>query len=196
MNMIDTHSSNFTRRAFLKSLGLGAVILGVPALRTSAASAKKTNILLIMSDDMGFSDIGCYGSIISTPNLDQLAANGLRYTQFYNCARCCPTRASLMSGLYPHQAGIGHMTGDDGFTGYRGDLSSNCVTIPEALRPAGYRTYMCGKWHVTRFKDKDGPKHIVSMDEPVEGLLEQSMIQPAVDSIGCLLEIGRGRFIH
>jgi len=159
MNKTDTRSSNFTRRDFLKGLGLGAVALGVPALRTFAASSKKPNILLIMSDDMGFSDIDCYGSDVSTPNLNSLAANGLRFRQFYNCARCCPTRASLMSGLYPHQAGIGHMTGDSGFPAYRGDLSSSCVTIPEALRPAGYRTYMCGKWHVTRFVDKDGPKH-------------------------------------
>jgi arylsulfatase A-like enzyme len=159
MRNIDILSSNLTRRGFLKGLGLGAVALSMPAVRTIAASAKQPNILLIMSDDMGFSDIGCYGSDISTPNLDLLAANGLQFTQFYNTARCCPTRASLMSGLYPHQAGIGHMTENRGFPAYRGDLSSNCVTIPEALRPAGYRTYMCGKWHVTRFTGKDGPKH-------------------------------------
>jgi arylsulfatase A-like enzyme len=159
MKKTGTNSSNLTRRDFLKGLGMGVVTLSIPALKTFAASAKKPNILLIMSDDMGFSDIGCYGSDISTSNLDSLASNGLRFTQFYNCARCCPTRASLMSGLYPHQAGIGHMTEDSGLPSYRGDLSNNCVTIPEALRPAGYRTYMCGKWHVTRFTGKDGPKH-------------------------------------
>ena len=114
-----------------------------------------------MSDDMGFSDLGCYGSEIRTPNLDALAANGLRFTQFYNTARCCPTRASLLTGLYPHQAGMGHMTGrgsgkDDG---YAGDLNRRCVTIAEALRPAGYRTYMCGKWHVANAIAPNGPKH-------------------------------------
>lgn len=89
-----------------------------------------------MADDMGFSDIGCYGSEISTPNLDQLANGGLRFTQFYNTARCCPTRASLLSGLYPHQAGVGWMMTDNNLEGYRGELNRNCVTIAEALRQA------------------------------------------------------------
>jgi len=115
---------------------------------------KQPNIILIMSDDMGFSDIGCYGSEIHTPNLDNLAANGLRYTQFYNTARCCPTRASLLTGLYPHQAGVGHMMNDKGVDGYRGDLSRNAVTIAEVLKPAGYSTYMAGKWHVTPSEKK------------------------------------------
>ncbi|MBN1361155.1 MAG: sulfatase-like hydrolase/transferase [Sedimentisphaerales bacterium] len=148
-----------TRRGFLKAMGLGAAALGMPAIPGFGQSSKRPNILLIMSDDMGFSDIGCYGGEIHTPNLNRLAADGIRFTQFYNTARCCPTRASLMTGLYPHQAGVGHMMEDRGFPAYRGDLNRNCVTIPEALRPAGYRTYMCGKWHVTRFVGKDGPKH-------------------------------------
>lgn len=108
------------------------------------------NIVIILSDDMGYSDLGCYGSEIETPNLDALAKGGLRFTQFYNTARCCPTRASLLTGLYPHQAGIGHMTDDMGYDGYRGDLNTNCVTIAEALRPAGYKNYAVGKWHVTK----------------------------------------------
>ena len=102
-----------------------------------------------MADDMGFSDVGCYGSEIETLNIDGLARNGLRFTQFYNAARCCPTRAALLSGLYPHQAGVGHMTEDRGYPAYRGDLNRQCVTIAEALRSAGYRTAMSGKWHVT-----------------------------------------------
>jgi arylsulfatase len=115
------------------------------------AQRGRPNILLIMADDLGYSDLGCYGGEIRTPNLDALAAGGLRFTQFYNCARCCPTRASLLSGLYPHQAGVGDMTGDAGdrFPGYRGRLDDRCVTIPEVLRSAGYRTYMAGKWHLT-----------------------------------------------
>ncbi|MXY13816.1 MAG: arylsulfatase [Chloroflexi bacterium] len=102
----------------------------------------------MMADDMGYSDLGCFGSEISTPNIDALARRGARFTQFYNCARCCPTRASLLTGLYPHEAGVGHMTTDLRIAGYRGYLSRNAVTIAEALRPAGYRTLMSGKWHV------------------------------------------------
>ena len=112
----------------------------------------RPNIILIMSDDMGYSDIGCYGGEIKTPNLDKLAANGLRYTQFYNTARCCPTRASLLTGLYAHQAGIGHMMGDYGLPQYQGYLNDKCLTIAEALKPAGYKSYLSGKWHVTPYK--------------------------------------------
>lgn len=133
---------------FLLILSFGAI---------AAAAPERPDIVIIMADDMGFSDIGCYGGEIRTPNLDRLAANGLRFTQFYNTARCCPTRASLLTGLYPHQAGIGHMMSDRGARGYRGDLSSYSVTIAEVLREAGYATYMSGKWHVTRFID--GPNH-------------------------------------
>jgi arylsulfatase len=114
--------------------------------------------VLIMSDDMGFSDIGCYGGEINTPNLDQLADHGVRFSQFYNTARCCPTRAALLSGVYQHQAGIGLMTGDKKLPGYRGELGRNVVSIAEALSTAGYRRYMSGKWHVTRHVGPDGPK--------------------------------------
>lgn len=123
----------------------------------------RPNIIIILTDDMGYSDIGCYGAEISTPNLDALAADGLRFTQFYNTARCCPTRASLLTGQHPHRAGIGHMTdtslsGAQSARGYSGDLNKNTLTIAEVLRGAGYKTYMSGKWHVTRFSGKDGPK--------------------------------------
>lgn len=119
----------------------------------------RPNILLIMNDDMGYSDIGCYGGEVQTPNLDRLAANGVRFTQFYNTARCCPTRASILTGLHPHQASVGHMVADLDEDGYRGDLNNRCVTIAETLKAAGYATYMSGKWHVTRHTDADGPKH-------------------------------------
>jgi arylsulfatase A-like enzyme len=120
--------------------------------------AARPNIIIIMADDMGYSDIGCYGGEIKTPNLDALAANGLRFTQFYNTARCCPTRASLLTGLYAHQAGIGHMTGNYGIPQYQGFLNKECLTIAEALKPAGYRTYMAGKWHVTPKISANDPK--------------------------------------
>src|SRR5688572_28355211 len=115
-----------------------------------AAAPKRPNIVIILADDLGYSDIAYYGSEIETPNLDRLAAGGLRFTQFYNTARCCPTRASLITGLYPHQADVGYMTGNGvNVPGYRNDLSRDAVTIAEVLRPAGYSTYMAGKWHVT-----------------------------------------------
>ncbi|MDC0936527.1 arylsulfatase [Pirellulales bacterium] len=116
------------------------------------------NIVIIMADDMGYSDIGCYGSEIETPHLDQLAAEGLRYTQFYSTSRCCPTRACLLTGLYPHQAGVGGMMNDAGVEGYRGDLNRNCVTIAEVLGAAGYATFMSGKYHVTKQTKPKGPE--------------------------------------
>jgi arylsulfatase A-like enzyme len=136
----------------MKSVGmlLSAVCLWL-LLSAASMAAPRPNIILIMSDDMGFSDIGCYGSEINTPNLDKLASKGLRFTQFYNTSRCCPSRASLLTGLYAHQAGIGHMTQSHQLEGYEGDLNNHCITIAQALRPAGYATFATGKWHVTKF---------------------------------------------
>ena len=108
----------------------------------------RPNVVLILNDDMGYSDIGCYGGEIETPNLDRLAANGLRFSQFYNTARCSPSRASMLTGLHPHQTGVGILTYDSGPEGYAGNLNHRCVTIPQALKRNGYRTYMSGKWHV------------------------------------------------
>jgi arylsulfatase A-like enzyme len=121
-------------------------------------ASRPPNIVLIMADDMGYSDLGCYGGEIRTPNLDKLAAGGLRFTNFFNTARCCPTRASLLTGLYPHQAGMGWMTAKDlKHQGYRGELSRRCVTIAEVLRLIGYRCYIVGKWHLTLDLHHDGP---------------------------------------
>jgi len=128
------------------------------AVASGPAAPRQPDIVLILTDDMGYSDIGPFGGEISTPHLDGLAAGGIRLTHFYNAARCCPTRASLLTGQHPHRAGIGHMMSDRGRDGYRGDLRPDCVTIAEALRGAGYSTYMTGKWHVTKSTGQDGPK--------------------------------------
>lgn len=132
--------------------------LFILAQTANAASGDQPNIVLIMSDDMGWSDIGCYGGEINTPNLDTLASGGLRFTQFYNVGRCCPTRASLLTGLYPHQAGVGHMTGNRELPGYTGNLHRHTPTIAEVLRLIGFRTYMAGKWHVTLHNQPESPK--------------------------------------
>ncbi len=124
--------------------GLSAMAIACNSQSTSS----KPNIILILADDMGYSDIGCFGSEISTPNLDRLAQQGLRITQFYNASRSCPTRASLLTGLYQHQAGVGDMVSDLDYPSYRGYLNENCVTIAEALKLNGYATFMSGKWHV------------------------------------------------
>ena len=125
----------------------------------SEADAKPLDVVVILADDMGYSDLGCYGSEISTPHLDQLAKRGVRFTNFYNTARCCPSRASLMTGLWPHQAEMGWMTAADmGRPGYSNQLLADAVTIPERLKPAGYDTYMLGKWHLTHTDElKNGP---------------------------------------
>lgn len=150
--------AKITRRKFLREgAEAGAGLLGASMFSSrmfsfgpQKAPGRRPNIILIMADDMGFSDIGCYGSEVDTPNLNRMASEGLRFKQFYNCARCCPTRASLMTGLYPHQVGFGLMTQQNiSAPAYRGDLSDRSVTIAEALRPGGYHTLMCGKWHLT-----------------------------------------------
>jgi arylsulfatase len=123
----------------LRTLLLLPCLLAYPG--PSFGAQPRPNILLILADDLGYADLGCYGGEIQTPNLDKLAAGGVRFTQFYNGARCCPSRASIMTGLYPHEAG---------FPGMGGSLPTNCVTIAEVLRGAGYRTFMSGKWHLGR----------------------------------------------
>ncbi len=132
---------------WLGTLGL-LIAFNFCAAAADVQGPSRPNIIVILVDDMGWSDIGCYGSEIPTPNLDALAAGGLRFTQFYNTGRCCPTRASLLTGLYPHQAGVGHMVEDRSAVGYRGRLNDSCVTMAEVLRGAGYFTAMTGKWHV------------------------------------------------
>ena len=131
---------------------LFAVVLWVFQFCTKATVAQQPNILIVLADDLGYSDLGCYGGEINTPNIDALAAGGARFTQVYNSARCCPIRASLMTGLYPTQAGIGDFTSNKPDpkrgTGYLGRLREDCVTMAEVLKPAGYGCYYVGKWHL------------------------------------------------
>lgn len=124
------------------------VLLAASLAAVAVYAQSRPNILLILSDDMGYSDIGCFGGDASTPTLDGLAKNGIRFSQFYNGARCCPTRASLLTGLYAHQAGIGYMATDWDVPAYTGHLRETCVTIGEVMQLAGYQTSQLGKWHV------------------------------------------------
>ncbi len=121
-------------------------------LSLSVCANNKPNIILILADDLGYSDLGCYGGEMNTLNIDSLAAGGVRFTQLYNSARCCPSRASLMTGLYPTQAGIGDFTTRNPSPtrgpGYLGRLNDKCATIAEVLKPAGYANYYVGKWHL------------------------------------------------
>ncbi len=148
-----------TRRDFMRSAA-GAMATAALARQGGAAAAstdKPPNIVVILADDMGYSDLGCFGSEIHTPNLDGLAQQGIRFTQAYCAARCCPSRAALLTGLYPHQAGMGDMVctakkpRPEG--PYQGYLNRRCATFGELLRTGGYRTYMSGKWHVGESPD-------------------------------------------
>jgi arylsulfatase len=149
---MDDVMAGYGRRRFLKHLGYGSLgLAGAASLgglsSCRASSPARPNILILFADDLGFSDIGCFGGEIETPNLDALAGGGVRFTQFYNAARCCPSRASLLTGLYAHQAGIGWMVYRDLGEGYRGNLNERCVTIGDVLKSAGYHTMFVGKWH-------------------------------------------------
>lgn len=149
-------------RIYLSMLLAGAAIAVLAGWKNkpeaTQAKPKRPNIIVILADDLGFSDLGCYGGEIKTPNLDYLAQNGIRYTQFYNTSRCCPTRASLLTGLYNHQAGIGKMTDAENAPGYYGHITENTVTLAEVLKTAGYRTAMSGKWHVSNTNVQKNPQ--------------------------------------
>jgi arylsulfatase A-like enzyme len=162
-----------SRREFLRQSALGAASLYAVSRTLAGESApaakkKKQNVIVILADDMGYSDIGCYGSEIHTPNLDRLASSGVRFSQAYNTARCCPSRAALLTGLYPHQAGIGHMVGNYGTPAYQGYLRTDCMTVAEVMREAGYRTWMTGKWHVGGNQAPNDPStwHPGAPDQP------------------------------
>ena len=149
----------------------------------SVAADSKPNIIVILADDLGYSDLGCYGSEIETPRLDALAENGVRFTQMYNAARCCPSRASLLTGLYQHQAGVGFMVYGDWGTGYEGSLNENGVTLGEALKQAGYNTFTSGKWHAAAHRDP--PPH--SLPEH-RGFDRSTVVRTHIDSYWKVLQ--------
>src|SRR3954454_4213192 len=136
-----------TRSLAAVLIGLVLPVVAPPTLR--AAEPARPNVLLVLADDLGFSDIGCYGGEIDTPNLDRLAANGPRFLHVFNTGRRSPSPASILTGLHPHQTGVGILTYDSGPERYAGNLNQKCVTIPQALKGNGYKTYMSGKWHVS-----------------------------------------------
>ncbi len=142
----------FMRTVFQTGMGIGMALLVIliTGCRGEEAGQGRPNIIIILADDMGYSDLGCFGAeVIRTPHLDRLAAEGLMLTRFYNAARCCPSRASLLTGLYPHQAGMGSMTDQEiDLDSYAGHLSEHAVTIATVLKQSGYDTYASGKWHV------------------------------------------------
>ena len=128
--------------------------MGDSALIERSSVRARPNVVLILVDDMGFSDVGCYGGEIGTPNIDALAGTGVRCTQFYNTARCSPSRASLLTGLHPHQTGVAELVNNDGPRGYPGSLNERCATLAETFRAAGYRTQLTGKWHLSNERQK------------------------------------------
>ena len=150
-------------KIILKSIKI-ALVIGVCQAQTKqikvTQKAKDTrpNIIIIMADDLGYSDLKSYGGEIDTPHIDSIGKRGIKYTQLYNTARCCPTRASMLTGLHPHKAGLGHLVQDRGLPGYRGQITSNTITIAELLKSNGYQTYMTGKWHLSNSWKDDSNK--------------------------------------
>jgi arylsulfatase len=133
-----------------RSIGAAPALLSLLlVVLATAAGARPPHIVLIVADDLGYSDLGSYGGEIATPTLDRLAFAGIRFTRFYGSARCSPTRAALLTGVWPHEAGMGHLANDWGKPGYRGAIPEGVPTIAERLRDLGYSTHMVGKWHLT-----------------------------------------------
>src|SRR3954469_10288702 len=142
--------------------GMVCLLAATRPARAQAGAAKRPNIIVILADDLGYSDIGCFGGDVRTPNLDALAKAGVSFTNFYNDARCCPTRASILTGLYPHQAGIGAMNERTKLPAYSGALKPTTPTIAEVLKAGGYRTAHFGKWHVSNTLQR--PDHMQDLN--------------------------------
>ncbi|MDR2145411.1 MAG: arylsulfatase [Tannerella sp.] len=159
--------------------GLGAVITP-SAILQAQQNADKPNIVLILLDDVGYSDFGCYGSEIETPNIDRLAENGIRLRHFYNQARSAPTRASLLTGLYPHQVGNGALGKVPGYDAYQGYPNEENAFIPEVLKSAGYFSVMTGKWHLGYYQGVTPIKRGFdrSLNAPVGGFYFSTDVRP------------------
>ncbi len=163
--LVDPHPTKHPGHAMVvttqRTLRYFSLILGLAIVSAAAAPGQeRPNLLVIMADDLGFSDLGCYGSEINTPNLDRLSAGGLRFTQFYNASRCCPTRAALLTGKYPHEVGL-RTNG--------ASLSLDAPTLAEIFRDNGYHTAMTGKWHLTHAaklagETVDSPEHLAVLN--------------------------------
>jgi arylsulfatase len=166
------------RLAFI-FLAVAFCFAGTARVSFAQPAQQRPNIVVILADDLGFSDIGCYGGEIHTPNIDSLAREGVRVAQFYNMARCCPTRAALLTGLYPHQAGVGAMNQDLGKPAYQGELNDRCATLAEVLRASGYNTGMVGKWHLCHLSIASAPpqKRVAML-----ALKDDSPISPTKDN--------------
>ncbi|WP_435016105.1 arylsulfatase [Tundrisphaera sp. TA3] len=145
------------------ALLLAAATLGAGAARAEPPAGGRPDIVVIMLDDLGYSDFGCYGGEIRTPNVDRIAAEGVRFSRFYNASRCCPTRAAMLTGLYPHQVGLARNGRD---------LSRDGATIAELLRAGGYQTAMAGKWHLSETRPAggkdDGPEHLAWLNHQAD----------------------------
>src|SRR5438128_11910632 len=146
----------------VRSLILILVVILANGIVAQAAEPARPNVLLIVADDMGFSDLGCYGGEIATPNLDQLAKDGLRFTQFYNTARCWPTRAAILTGYYAQQVRRDTLPGIK--SGGQGIRPPWARLLPEMLKPLGYRTYHSGKWHIDGKPLQNGFDHSYSLE--------------------------------
>ena len=141
------------------------ILLAVHSVNSSLFGTKKPNIIVIMADDLGYSDLSCYGGEIETPNIDRLAEEGLRFTGFKNTARCAPSRASLLTGRYQHSVGVRRMTANDfRRPGYRGQLSTEAPTLAEIFKSQGYGTGMVGKWHLTVHDKSSRQKRLYPCD--------------------------------
>lgn len=176
LQLVFRHFDRTMKTPFLRLSVMLCLTCLFPLSRQAGADSKP-NIIVILADDLGYSDLGCYGSEIETPRLDDLAQNGVRFTQMYNAARCCPSRASLLTGLYQHQAGVGFMVYGDWGTGYEGSLNENGVTLGEALKEAGYTTFTSGKWHAAAHRNP--PDH--SLPE-YRGFDRSTVVRTHIDS--------------